>query len=923
MVKTEMFFLQKDERGALPVLILLTVVGLISFFVVSSVAPFRDKVLSTLFPKQFSQAAEDITFTPSVIPFTDPEITNPYRGSYYWNRVTTQPSDWPSFDGYIRYNWSALESSEGVYNFHVIDNDLAKVKAQGGKMGISIMPANSYSGGAVVPQYLVERMSSSNAEGWFWHSHNQKNTYTPDWNHPDYIKRFNALITAIAERYKNEPALDWYHMMGYGDFSEWHIWQFPSWNTPMTSENMRAILDHQYNAFAGKRMIALKDNPEMFAYAMQKSDKVGWGNMCFSDPWFSNGMNDLFAKYPWAKDRWKTAPVVVEYCGPHMGVQQMSLAYQQVQDFHVALIGNGNFGTLSSFSSQDQETYKNIYKKSGYRFELKDITLPGTIAAGSPFTVKTNWINTGVTPAYTPWNTMIQLRQTNTNNVVWEGKSTVDFEKILPTGATPHTVTDTFTIPASTAQGSYDVIMIIKDPGNYYPALKLAIRGRAADGSYKLGTISVGESGPITPISVPLRVDSAGSTMGTWNSDTGFVDGSTVDRGTIEISNTTEPFIYQTERWGLTGYRFPIANGNYIVKLHFAETSPVITATGQRVFSVDVEGNLIANLDVFAETGGRNRAFIKEIPVSVSDGMLNITFTKQVQEPMINGIEILSDSGATVVPTPTAISVPTTIPTPVATPIPTPTPISTPIPTPVPTPTPMAHQMPSAPVITKNVSCISSNYMGNGVTVSWTNSGSKPVTWVDISTSSSFTTNYHKSISSGGMSTQLPVGFTLENGSQALILTPNVTYYVRLYNGAQVPVGDTYHSAVTSFSLTECLSAGSTIKIDASGTQGKNGLYATMELRIDNKIVKTFKVNGTMQAYTYTTPAKVKASQIKVGFWEDDGPRDLRVPGITVDGVYYPTASSNVYYYSPICKMNGFNVWKVDTLWCNGDLSYR
>lgn len=147
---------------------------------------------------------------------------------------------------------------------------------------------------------------------------------------------------------------------------------------------------------------------------------------------------------------------------------------------------------------------------------------------------------------------------------------------------------------------------------------------------------------------VAVRIDAGNSspytdsTGNVWSADTGFIGGNTVDRETIEIAGTTNDRLYQTERWGLSGFAQPLANGKYIVKLHFAETYQGISAAGQRVFDVNIEGTQIENLDVFAEAGGRNRALIKYVNVTVADGTLNISFTQQTQQPFINAVEIIA-----------------------------------------------------------------------------------------------------------------------------------------------------------------------------------------------------------------------------------------------------------------------------------------
>ena len=143
----------------------------------------------------------------------------------------------------------------------------------------------------------------------------------------------------------------------------------------------------------------------------------------------------------------------------------------------------------------------------------------------------------------------------------------------------------------------------------------------------------------------PLRIDSAASTGhtdaagNTWVADTGFIDGQTSDLGNISTANTNDPRIYQTERYKLTGYALPTVNGNYTVRLHFAET--FYTGAGKRIFSVNVEGTPITNIDVFAESGGLHIALIKTVNVTVADGQLNLSFTSSVAETMIDGIEVI------------------------------------------------------------------------------------------------------------------------------------------------------------------------------------------------------------------------------------------------------------------------------------------
>jgi hypothetical protein len=149
----------------------------------------------------------------------------------------------------------------------------------------------------------------------------------------------------------------------------------------------------------------------------------------------------------------------------------------------------------------------------------------------------------------------------------------------------------------------------------------------------------------IVQLRPPLRIDSAASASYTdtsgnlWQADTGFTDGQTGNLGNIPIANTSDPQIYRTERFRLTGYTLPVANGSYMVRLHFAES--FYTAPGQRIFNVTVESTPINNLDVFAEAGATRTALIKTVNVTVSDNQLNLGFTAVVGETMIDGIEVI------------------------------------------------------------------------------------------------------------------------------------------------------------------------------------------------------------------------------------------------------------------------------------------
>lgn len=159
---------------------------------------------------------------------------------------------------------------------------------------------------------------------------------------------------------------------------------------------------------------------------------------------------------------------------------------------------------------------------------------------------------------------------------------------------------------------------------------------------------------PITPefvppiqVTPPVRIncgtakeltDSAGNV---WLPDEGYSDGLSYQVDDVPIANTKDPEIFRTERYSMLSYRFGVPNGKYTVKLLFAEVYSGITGPGDRVFSFNVQGHVFKNFDIWVKAGGPDRAYVQSVDVDVTNRILTISFTPDVENPKINGIEIL------------------------------------------------------------------------------------------------------------------------------------------------------------------------------------------------------------------------------------------------------------------------------------------
>src|SRR5205085_11015849 len=124
----------------------------------------------------------------------------------------------------------------------------------------------------------------------------------------------------------------------------------------------------------------------------------------------------------------------------------------------------------------------------------------------------------------------------------------------------------------------------------------------------------------------------------------GSFAGGSVYATTQAIAGTSDPALYQNERWGQFSYSIPVPNGTYDVRLHFVEL--YYSAAGKRVFGMDVLDTPaspdIANLDIYAEVGP-NAALVKTITgVQVTDGKLDVkSVYGSADDPEIAAIEVI------------------------------------------------------------------------------------------------------------------------------------------------------------------------------------------------------------------------------------------------------------------------------------------
>jgi len=180
-----------------------------------------------------------------------------------------------------------------------------------------------------------------------------------------------------------------------------------------------------------------------------------------------------------------------------------------------------------------------------------------------------------------------------------------------------------------------------------------------ASGCSKTQEVTVSREGNCT-VAQALRINAGGSNFTASGSRQFIADkyyGGTDRTGSIssgDILNTTDDVMYRTERSAPSfNYSIPVQNGTVNVVLHFAETWWGVPGrgkggAGKRSFHVEIEGSRkLTNYDIYAKAGGAMRAIQETFPVTVTDGVLNISFLSGATDmPKISAIEVLPQTVA-------------------------------------------------------------------------------------------------------------------------------------------------------------------------------------------------------------------------------------------------------------------------------------
>ena len=454
-------------------------------------------------------SAEIVTILPEE---TDELLANPGIGWETFGRTQDKdkslPAWIPSTVHYVRWGWGVLEPRPGEIAYAFLDKVLAESHAAGQRLAFRVMCCSTYLGRPYHPDWLDKvggKVLTVDYEG-------REGFRIPDLDDVDTLARHLRLIAQLGARYDGHPDLDHVDLGTVGWWGEWHMSGSKKAKMP-TMETRKQIIDTYLNAFRKTPLLMLIGDRECLTYAARHG--TGWRADCLGDMGgFSKSWYHMRDAYPrlvqdaGIGEAWKTAPVAWETCWDmrHWVKEDWSLRF--ILNYALALHGSyiNNKSAPLPPNEATRPEIERFLRRLGYRFVIKEMRHPKQAAAGTSLTIETKWQNVGSAPCYRPYRVAYKLSNGQGYSKVLPGTDTVNkwmpgsvalftkefFQQVpdLPPGEVVP-VTDKLALPEDMPKGEYDLALGIVEENSREPVVRLAIKGRTADGWYPLGKLII------------------------------------------------------------------------------------------------------------------------------------------------------------------------------------------------------------------------------------------------------------------------------------------------------------------------------------------------------------------------------------------------------------------------------------------------
>lgn len=387
--------------------------------------------------------------------------------------------------GYMRYDWSAIEPVEGQYNWSDIDNAINAWNAQGKQFAFGVMNANSSDWNIqyVTPQWVFADGAQYIKSQTFDNISGKTGTqYEPVWNDPVFLQKVKDFLTALAQRYDNNPHIAYIDVRSYGNWGEQHVYGIPP-SVALSPADVQKHIQLYADAFKQVQIIVPWGAPNYNSvYDWAVHNKIGMrrdGLMVDSNGGELTRANgkapsifEFYASYQWLVQNgyWSDAKL-----------------RNDVMKGKPSYIGLGLWGNDADVMLANEESLvHDLANQMGYYFVLKSATIPTAISNSQPFHMSLSWNNKGVTYLYGSCTVAVALLDSSGNVV----------QQQWFTGSNPHTWAPGQTKQENAAiafsgvrAGTYELAVgLFQNRTDHNPIYQIGNQGRTANGWYALSS---------------------------------------------------------------------------------------------------------------------------------------------------------------------------------------------------------------------------------------------------------------------------------------------------------------------------------------------------------------------------------------------------------------------------------------------------
>jgi hypothetical protein len=464
-------------------------------------------ISSTCVMDEYDQSGEQIIFIPEA--YDQPFPHNPFKGWVAWGKS-------PDYDGYTqpysmlyaRVFWAQVEPQKHEFNWLDFEREWHfNAATENTKIILRVVldnPGEHLPGmNKDIPDWLFEEMAGS---GTFYATEGQGDTdigngFSPDYTDPELIKEHERFITALGNRYNNDPRIAFIQIGSLGHWGEWHTWPEGTGDFP-PYETASRYVTHYTGAFPDKLLLIRRPlqyhagAPLVGVY----NDVIGDNNPWATPRWLAMITGGYTSEWdnefhpPLVTGWWHHAPSGGELASHPAGVNHwlegdnFGITLQQLKDAHTSWIGPSSPGRISN-STDCQTEIDHMLMTMGYRFVITKIMYSSWIKAGGILSVTLIIENQGVAPLYYNWPLEITLSEDD--HIIFSHiAKNIDVRRWLPGF---HEVKLDIRIPHDLAPGTRNFGIALIDPLQNRPAIEFAIDQslRRQDGRYLMGQVYI------------------------------------------------------------------------------------------------------------------------------------------------------------------------------------------------------------------------------------------------------------------------------------------------------------------------------------------------------------------------------------------------------------------------------------------------